>query len=254
MKIGESVNDYFERVMETSNDMSNYRENMSDVKIVEKILRSLTEKFNFIVCSIEESKDIDLLIVDELQSSLLIHEKKAREKEANYAEFDEEEELLLMFHVEVQDIKHKGTWFLDFGCSNHMKGNKKWFVELDETSSCTVGLGNNSRMSVMGKGSVRFEVGGIILTVSDVYFVPDLTNNLLSIVQLQERCLKKEMVKAYQCSRKLQGFVKCVILVKHLRYSNASRIWLRKKLRNIYVVYEQTGEENSPLTSSISST
>lgn len=106
------------------------------------------------------------------------------EKEANYVEFDEEEELLLMVHAEVQDIKDNGIWFLDSGCSNHMTGNKKWFVELDENHSCIVRLGNNSIMSVIGKGSVRFEVDGIILTVSDVSFVPDLTNNLLSICQL----------------------------------------------------------------------
>ena len=80
MKIGESLNDYFGRVMEIANDMSNCGENMNDVKIVEKILRSLTENFNFVVCSIEESKDIDLLTVDELQSSLLVHEQKVREK------------------------------------------------------------------------------------------------------------------------------------------------------------------------------
>jgi hypothetical protein len=36
----------------------------------------LTLKFNFIVCSIKEAKDIDELFIDELQSSLLIHEKK----------------------------------------------------------------------------------------------------------------------------------------------------------------------------------
>lgn len=66
MKIGESVNDYFGRVMETNNDMSNCGENMNDVKNVEKIVRSLTENFNFVECSIEESKDIDLLTVDEL--------------------------------------------------------------------------------------------------------------------------------------------------------------------------------------------
>ena len=41
MKIGESVNDYFGRVMETTNDMSNCGENMNHVKIIEKILRSL---------------------------------------------------------------------------------------------------------------------------------------------------------------------------------------------------------------------
>ncbi|KAI5418699.1 hypothetical protein KIW84_043070 [Lathyrus oleraceus] len=181
-----------------------------------------------------ESKDIDLLTVDELQSSLLVHEQKVREKrreeqvlqvehgtrygcgkgrsnfqrggiiyvrgrgrakpfinrgviicyrckkqgnyqfecpslekEANYVEFDEEEELLLMAHVEVQDIKDRGIWFLDSGCSNHMTGNKKWFVELDENFSCIVRLGNNSIMSVMGKRSVRFEVDGIILTAED---------------------------------------------------------------------------------------
>ena len=49
---------------------------MEDVKVVEKILRSLTEKFNYVVCSIEESKDIDSLTVDELQSSLIVHEQK----------------------------------------------------------------------------------------------------------------------------------------------------------------------------------
>ena len=46
---------------------------MNDVTIVEKILRSLTPKYDYVVCSIEESKDIDELWLDELQSSLLVH-------------------------------------------------------------------------------------------------------------------------------------------------------------------------------------
>lgn len=56
-----------------------------------------------------------------------------------------------MTHAEVQDIKDKGIWFLDYGFSNHMTENKKWFVELDENFSCTVRLGNNLRMSLMEK-------------------------------------------------------------------------------------------------------
>ena len=46
--------------------------------MVEKILRSLSEKFNFVVCliEIEESTDIDQLSIDELQNSLIVHEKK----------------------------------------------------------------------------------------------------------------------------------------------------------------------------------
>ncbi|XP_061993802.1 uncharacterized protein LOC133711715 [Rosa rugosa] len=76
MKIGESVSDYFSRVMSVANRMRTHGEQMQDVTVVEKILRSLTDMFNYIVCSIEESKDIDQLSVDELQSSLLVHEQK----------------------------------------------------------------------------------------------------------------------------------------------------------------------------------
>ena len=42
MKSGESVTDYFGRVMMVTKDMRNYGEDMPDVKIVEKILRTLT--------------------------------------------------------------------------------------------------------------------------------------------------------------------------------------------------------------------
>lgn len=48
---------------------------MPDEKVVEKILRTLVEKFTYVVCAIEESKDIKELSVDELQSSLLVHEQ-----------------------------------------------------------------------------------------------------------------------------------------------------------------------------------
>ena len=49
---------------------------MDDAAIVEKILRSLSPKYDCVVCSIEESKDINELSLDELQSSLLVHEQK----------------------------------------------------------------------------------------------------------------------------------------------------------------------------------
>ncbi|MCI50521.1 hypothetical protein A2U01_0071765, partial [Trifolium medium] len=54
----------------------NYGEDVDDVKIVEKILRTLIDKWNYIVCSIEEAKDINELSVDALESSLLVHEQK----------------------------------------------------------------------------------------------------------------------------------------------------------------------------------
>ena len=76
MKIGETITDYFARVMTIANKMRSNGEQMRDVTIVEKILRTLTNKFNYVVVSIEESKDIDSITIDELQSSLLVHEQK----------------------------------------------------------------------------------------------------------------------------------------------------------------------------------
>ncbi|XP_027339777.1 uncharacterized protein LOC113853556 [Abrus precatorius] len=76
MKVGEGVTKYFSTMLIVANKMKTYGEQMQDVTVVEKILRSLSEKFNYVVCSIEESKDIDQLSIDELQSSLMVHEKK----------------------------------------------------------------------------------------------------------------------------------------------------------------------------------
>ncbi|XP_024030010.1 uncharacterized protein LOC112094115 [Morus notabilis] len=81
MKSGESIIDFFSRTMTIANKMQIHGEKMEDVTIVEKILRSMTPKFNFIVCSIEESKDVDTLSLDELQSSLLVHEQKIVQQE-----------------------------------------------------------------------------------------------------------------------------------------------------------------------------
>ena len=54
------------------------------------------------------------------------------EKEANYAELEDEEEILLMSYVELNQSRREDVWFLDSGCSNHMCANKEWFSNFDE--------------------------------------------------------------------------------------------------------------------------
>ena len=76
MKAGESVNEYIARTLIIVNKMKASGEVMGNDVIVGKILRSMTKKFNYVVCSIEESKDTSILSIDELQSSLLVHEQR----------------------------------------------------------------------------------------------------------------------------------------------------------------------------------
>lgn len=75
MKEGETIDDYFARTLSIANKMTAHGEKMDQTLVVEKILRSLTSKFNYVVCSIEESNDVTTLSIDELQSSLLVQEQ-----------------------------------------------------------------------------------------------------------------------------------------------------------------------------------
>ncbi|KAK7341501.1 hypothetical protein VNO80_24432 [Phaseolus coccineus] len=50
-------------------------------------------------------------------------------------------------------------------------------------------LGNNHKLMVGGKGVVKIMLKGINYVVNDVYYIPELKNNLLSVRQLQERGL-----------------------------------------------------------------
>nr|GEU58486.1 hypothetical protein [Tanacetum cinerariifolium] len=197
MRTGESIIDYFGRVMAVANEMRNYEDSMDDVKIVDKILRTLTDKWNFMICSIEESKDIDEMIVDELQSSLLVHEQKFKQnhdgdefecpkwdKETNYDAIseagggEESEQLLLMDYT--PEVTKSDVWFLDSGCSNHISGDPSWFSNLNQNHTTTVKLRSNMIMKAVGQCNVKIKLNGVTHIVSDVYYVPELRNNFLA--------------------------------------------------------------------------
>jgi hypothetical protein len=81
------------------------------------------------------------------------------------------------------------VWFLDSECSNHMVGSKDWLFDFDDSFRSSVKLGNDSKMHVTGKGNLKLFIGGIVQVISDVHYLPGLSNNLLSIGQLQQKNL-----------------------------------------------------------------
>lgn len=48
-------------------------------------------------------------------------------------------------------------------------------------------LGNNSALDVLGKVNIKLQIVGVTQIIIDVFYVPELRNNLLSIGQLQEK-------------------------------------------------------------------
>ncbi|KAI5412682.1 hypothetical protein KIW84_057362 [Lathyrus oleraceus] len=207
MKQGESINDYFGRVMTVANDMRNYGE--------------------------DEAKDIDQLSVDALQSSLLVHEQKFKgeggeehalkvthegyggrgrgkaafrggrgqgrgrgrlnwskdtvecykchkfghfqyECHTNCANLNESEEMMLMAYTDTLGGDRDDVWFIDSGGSNHMCGDSSLFCDLEKGFNKVVRLGNYASMNVVGKGNVRLTVKGVNHLVRDVYYIPEM--------------------------------------------------------------------------------
>ncbi|KAA0037754.1 copia-type polyprotein [Cucumis melo var. makuwa] len=159
MKEFESVSDYTSRLLAVLNEMKRFGETISDEQVVEKILRSLDEKFNFIVVAIEESKDLSTMSIDQLMGYLQAHEEKLLKKNknrveenANYAEKDEESgDSSLFLACKGAKTCENSAWYLDSDASNHMCGSKSMFMELDESVGGDIVFGDATKIPVKGK-------------------------------------------------------------------------------------------------------
>jgi hypothetical protein len=85
----------------------------------------------------------------------------------------------------------KDLWLLDSGCSNHMTGNKELLSSLDSSISSDITLGNDNLVNVQGKGTVPILTKqNVNKDICNVYHVPDLKHNLLSVGHLIEEGYK----------------------------------------------------------------
>jgi len=73
-----------------------------------------------------------------------------------------------------------GRWLLDSRASHHMASTQSMFTSFESHTMSPILMGNNTYMSVTGKGSISFGDN----TFQDVLCVPHLMNNLLSIYHI----------------------------------------------------------------------
>ncbi|XP_074343095.1 uncharacterized protein LOC141680905 [Apium graveolens] len=76
MKSSENIVEFVTRLKVVTNEMKRNDECLDDVRVMEKLLCSLTRKFDYAVTSIEESKDLSTISIDELVGSLQAHEQR----------------------------------------------------------------------------------------------------------------------------------------------------------------------------------
>ncbi|KAJ8641623.1 hypothetical protein MRB53_018317 [Persea americana] len=82
------------------------------------------------------------------------------------------------------------SWLIDSGCTSHMTYNQELFKELDKTAISKVKFGNGAYLAVKGKGTVAIEGHTGLKLISNVLYVPEINQNLLSVGQLLEKGYK----------------------------------------------------------------
>ena len=106
----------------------------------------------------------------------------------NLALEDVTNEGLLLMAQDEESINNDTLWYLDSGASNHMCGHEYLFKKMQKIEDGHVLFGDASKVKVKGRGTIHFlQKDGIMWSIQDVYYIPNLKTNILSMRQFTEK-------------------------------------------------------------------
>ena len=132
----------------------------------------------------------------EFELVVLLTESVTTEQiESQLSETEQAQQRLFLNEVKVfpelyftgDDDSGRDAWYLDNGASNHMTGDHHKFRNIDNNVSGKVRFGDGSAVEIHGRGSILFQgPSGHQWLLNDVYLIPKLKSNLVSLGQLTE--------------------------------------------------------------------
>ncbi|XP_076888418.1 uncharacterized protein LOC143538844 [Bidens hawaiensis] len=126
-----------------------------------------------------------------------LNQAEAKPPTLMMASIEVDKEQVMLNEEKVHPIRYAddsvsdSIWYLDNGASNHMTGCEAHFAQIDYRMSGLVKFGDGSKVNIKGRGSIIFDCkNGEQRVMNDVYYIPDLCSNILSISQLAEEGCK----------------------------------------------------------------
>jgi hypothetical protein len=93
----------------------------------------------------------------------------------------------VFIHLDEEKERDVGTWVLDTGATNHIFECRAAFTKIDMAVLGTVRFGDDSVVWIEGRGTIVFVCkNGKSQSFDEVYFIPRLTTNIVSVDQLDE--------------------------------------------------------------------
>jgi hypothetical protein len=112
-----------------------------------------------------------------MQQSVIIMKRKMMRKKK-----EKGGDIVVLLVSKEADPNNESVWYLVTGASNHMRGYKYMFIEIEEIVNGHVSFGDVSKVNVKGQGKILIHCkDGNERFISNVYYVSDMKSNILSL-------------------------------------------------------------------------
>ncbi|XP_023633452.1 uncharacterized protein LOC111829048 [Capsella rubella] len=115
---------------------------------------------------------------------------RSKNKERAHVSLEEEEEDLnedhMLFSASEESTTTLGAdvWLVDSGCTNHMTKEERYFSHIDRSIKVPIRVGNGDIVMTAGKGDITVMTSDGKRIIKNVFLVPGLEKNLLSVAQI----------------------------------------------------------------------
>ncbi|XP_048441137.1 uncharacterized protein LOC125477755 [Pyrus x bretschneideri] len=167
MRDDETLSGYLTRLNDLINQMKTFGEILSNEKLVQKVLISLSKPYDPICLVIENTKCLETVELYKGKPRCFNCDKFghwAREcnaakivQKANNANQVEMTGNLFYANITVTEPKVNGERYIDSGCSNHMTGNVELLVDVRTNIDGKVQMLTGDLVNVAGMGSLVFD-------------------------------------------------------------------------------------------------
>lgn len=222
----QSMESYINRIVEISQQLSDIGSPLEDDFIAIIMLSGLTEDYDPLIMAIENS---NIKLSSEVVQGKLLQENLRRDDKnesgsalaavrkqpkcfrckktghfikdcpqktsgwkkntnmSNMKKVDESKALLTALSANIE----ADSWYIDSGATSHMCCDRSVMCDFVKSKSLEVKVANGDKLYTEGTGTVRIKLAnGAIKTVSNVYYVPKLSGNLLSVSSMVKKGFK----------------------------------------------------------------